>query len=366
MADRFPLQGLGSAARHRVREEASPALIEHLEPRQLFAASLQVENLDVLPGFERMIFSRIRNPNTELPNYVKERGTLRLTNAGDQTLRFSDVKINGPFRILGAEPTSIPPGKSIHLTVQFTATTVPKFTYNQTMATTSMTQAGAHIGSMTFKTNDPSNLTYTEGLAGWFQTDSEKNQEPSLQTIVNLISDYKTNIHPTITPTLTQPTNAAKYYGEEVVSGYWTAADPSRAVRVRQVSSFKSMGIEVRLQYFLKSDKIPRTAMLTDGLAAQTFLPHLKGQPNSPAVASLAVGSNVFGLRVDNSYSDDSLNKVQTEGGHQVRFFPIRDHFGNILDNSYFMAMDYAVAGFQNGDFQDNVYVVSNVKPAGN
>ncbi|QOV91456.1 hypothetical protein [Humisphaera borealis] len=342
------------------------AMVEPLESRRLFAASLQVENLDVLPGFERMIFNRIRNTNVDLGNYVKERGTLKLTNTGDQTLRFSDVKITGPFRILGLPPSSIAPGKFIHLSVQFTATATPAFTYNQTMATTNQTQAGAWIGSMTFKTNDPNNLTYTEGLAGWFQEDSERNEEPNLQTIVNLIGDFKTNINSTKIPTLSQPDDAPKYYGEEVVSAYWSAADPSKVVRVRHLSSFKTVGIDIVVKYFNKTDKILKTVLTTDGLAGQSFLPYKKGLPNEPATATFGPGSNVFGFRIDNSYSDDKLNTVQKHGGHQVRFFPLRDHFGNVLANTYFMTMDYAIDGFQNGDFQDNVYILTNVKPAGN
>lgn len=341
-------------------------MVEHLEPRQLFAATLQVENLDVLPGYERMIFNRIRNTDPVNPNYVKERGTLKLTNTGDQTLRISDLKINGPFRILGMPPSAISPGKFVHLSVQFTATTVPAFTYNQTMATTNQLQAGAWIGSLTFKTNDPNNLTYTEGLAGWFQLDSERNQEPNLQTIVNLISDYQTNINPTKIHVLSQPDDSAKYYGEEVVSAYWSAADTSKVVRIRHLSAFKTQGIDIRVQYFNKSDKILKTVLLTDGLASQSFLPYKKGLPGEPAAASFGPGANVFGFRIDNSYSDDKLNTVQKHGGHQVRFFPLRDHFGNLLANTYFMTMDYAIEGSQNGDFQDNVYIVSNVKPAGN
>ena len=341
-------------------------MIEHLEPRRLFAASLQVENLDVLPGFERMIFNRIRNTNVDFPNYVKERGTLKLTNTGDQTLRFSDIKITGPFRIMGMPPSSIAPGKFIHLSVQFTATTTPAFTYNQTMATTDAIRAGAWIGSLTFKTNDPNNLTYVEGLAGWFQTDSERNQEPNLQTIINLIGDFKTNINPTKIVTLTQPDNAAKYYGEEVVSGYWQSADASKVVRIRHLSAFKTQGIDIRFQWFLKSDKVLKTALITDGLASQAFLPYKLGAPGEPAVGSFGPGSGVFGLRLDGSYSDDSLNALQKHGGHQVRFFPIRDHFGNLLANQYFVTMDYAIEGSQNSDFQDNIYIVTNIKPAGN
>jgi hypothetical protein len=57
--------------------------------------------------------------------------------------------------------------------------------------------------------------------------------------------------------------------------------------------------------------------------------------------------------------------RQQNGGGHTIRFWPARDHFGNILANTYFVAMDYSVdLVSQNFDFQDNVYVIGNVRPA--
>ena len=342
-------------------------MIEPLESRTLFAASLTVENLDIIPGFERMIFNRVRNPNLEVPNVDKDRGTLKLTNTGNTTLRLTDAKIKGPFRVVGMLPTSISPGGSANVTVQFVAAALPKFTYNQTAGNTAGNKGGAHIGSLTFKTNDPANLTYTEGLAGWFQTDSEKNQEPGFQTMINLLMDYKTNVAPDKTVLLSEPDNKAKYYGEEVVSAYWQAADTSKNVGVRQLASFHTQGDRVPLSWFDKSNKSAKQLFVAAGEAGQTFLPHQEGKPNTKAFGTFSPGGATFGFKIQNEWSDDKLNKFQTGGGHHVRFYPVRDHFGNLLPNLYFMTMDYSeVATSQNFDFQDNVYLISNVKPAGN
>jgi hypothetical protein len=100
-----------SPVRAAPRRASSVIAVEHLEPRQFMSASLKVDNLDVLPGFERMIFNRIRNPNLEKPNFVKERGTLRLSNTGDETLRFGEFRIDGPFR--GArDAAAVDPGRA--------------------------------------------------------------------------------------------------------------------------------------------------------------------------------------------------------------------------------------------------------------
>ena len=362
-------RGTGNVAGRR-RGAAAAALpvpvVEPLEARQFLSASLKVDNLDVLPGFERMIFNRIRNPNLEEPNYVKERGTLRLSNTGDETLRFGEFQIEGPFRVLGMAPRAIPAGKSVTVTVEFTATKPPPFTYNQTNATTNVRDAGAYIGSMTFRTNDPQNATYVEGLAGWFQNDSERNQEPNLQATINLISDYKTDIADGQRVTLPQGADTPTYYGEEVRNGQYWKKSGTGNVFVRQLSKYRSQGDVTNFSYFLQSDGVARNVLKSGALAGQSFLPYKEGSPGEAAATTFNPGSGVFGFKIDSEWSDDSKNANQNGGGHTIRFYPVRDHFGNVLNNTYFAAMDYSVdLVSQNFDFQDNVFIIGNIEPAG-
>ncbi|HEX8914043.1 MAG TPA: hypothetical protein VF796_16970 [Humisphaera sp.] len=350
-----------------VAARPSPVTIEPLEPRRFLSASLEVSNSDVIPGFERMVFNRIREKSITLPNVTKERGVLKLTNAGDQTLRFSDVKVSGPFRILGQMPMSLAPGRSVSVTVQFTANKPPPFTYNQTSGTNAANKAGAYIGSLSFATNDPANPTYSEALAGWFQTKNEDNQEPSLQTMVNLMMDYKTVINNGFIPHLEQTIEKRTLYGEEVASGYWQAADPSKNVGVRQIGSWHTQGDTVDVSWFDKTNKSPKKLYTTAGVTGQSLLPTQQGKPLVKANGSFSPGAATFGFKVQNEWSVDALNPNQSAEGHHIRFFPLRDHFGNLLANTYLMTMDYSqVAASQNWDFQDNVFILSNVKPAGN
>lgn len=361
----------GNATKGIGRQHArSSAAIEPLEPRQFLSATLSVSNLDILPGAERMIFNRIQIPNATKPNYVKDTGQIKLTNTGNTTLTLGSPTISGPFKIVGTLPTTIAAGKTATVKVQFTATKPPVTSYNQTAGYNAINKAGAYVGSLKFKTNDPKQATYTEELAGWFQTHSENNEEPNLPTLINLIANYKTNIAPAKTVTLSEPDTAAKYYGEEVVSAYWTVADSSKQVGVRQLAAFHSQGDTVPLSWYKKSDKALHSLYTTDGLAGQTFLPYKLGQKGVPANGTFSPGTGVFGFKVQNEFSDDKLNtKRPTGGGHHMRFYPVRDHNGNKLPNLYFLVMDYSIVeknSKQNYDFQDNVYLVSNVKPAGN
>jgi hypothetical protein len=352
------------------RRARLPVVIEQLECRSFLSATLGVENLDVLPGVERMIFNRISNPNPDIPNYVKDRGQLALSNKGDQLLRITSIKITGPFRILGIAPKSIAPGKTVNLTIQFTANVGPRFVSNQTSGFDNQIRGGAHIGSMVITTNDPNMPTWTEGMAGWWQLQSEKNEEPGLQTLINLISDYKTTLAPPKTTLLTEPDDAAQYYGEEVISAYWQVANSAVLPGVRQLATFHTQGNPVFTNWYDKANGSAKQLFIADGVAGQSFLPYKQGQKGVAAFSKFSPGSATFGFKIDNEWSDDKKNtKRPTGGGHHIRFYPARDHLGNALDNTYFMIMDYSevtLGTTQNYDFQDNVYLISNVKPAGN
>ncbi|QOV89263.1 Calx-beta domain-containing protein [Humisphaera borealis] len=356
-----------SALRSQAVVAAIPScVVEPLEGRQLMSASLVVENLDIVPGYERMVFTKIANLDQNTPNTFKDKGILKLKNVGDEPLELSNLNVSGPFQIVGSFPTAIAPGASANVTVKFNATTPPAFTYNQTAGLTNQTQAGAHIGSLTFATNDAANATFTEGLAGWFQTHSEKNNEPSLQTTINLLLDYKTNIAPPHTTFLSQGSEA-QYYGEEVVSGYWQRVNPAKSVGVRQIAAYHGQGQNVPVSWFNQGSNTNNLIFRHDGAASQTLLPNILGG-TAPAAGSFTTNSP-FGFKVDNSFSDDTKNaRPQFGGGHEVRFFPVRDHFGNAIAGTFFMVQDYSIpvsGSVPNYDFQDNIYIVTNIMPAG-
>jgi hypothetical protein len=337
---------------------------------------LGLTNLDSQPGNERMIFNRIQvqppapeklsDGTTYTPpvNTVHDKAVLRLTNKGTATLLIKALKFTGPWKIVGTAPTSIAAGKFADLTIQFVASTPPTYTYNETDGPYSPKLAGAYVGSLAITTNDSVNPVQTEQLAGWFQTHNENAEEPSLQSALNLIGNYKTNIAPAQSQTLPE-TTVAKTYGEEVKAAYWTAADPTKTVYVRQLASWHTQGKSQLLSWYSKGSTTAKALINANIYEGQSFFPHMAGSTTVTAQASFATGTGVFGFKVDSEWSDDKRN-AQTGGGHHFRFYPIRDHNGAILANSYFMVMDYSTAGSENFDFQDAIYVVGNVKPAGN
>ena len=102
------------------------------------------------------------------------------------------------------------------------------------------------------------------------------------------------------------------------------------------------------------------------GGTSQSLFPLLAGTTNTPASASFGPTGS-FGFDLDGEFSQDSLNTTDISlgrSGHSVRFYPVRDGSGNLIPNTWLMAMDYENGSYDNADFQDNVYLVTNMRPA--
>ncbi len=331
-------------------------------------ASLSVQNLNALPGSSNVIFNRIQVQNSSIGDIQHDTGTLRLKNTGTSNLVVNAPTVSSAWQLVNppAFPLTISPGAIKDLTLKFIATTLPTKPYNQTNGTANPNGGGLYTGAITFTSNDGANPTQSINLAGWWQSHSENNSEPSLQTLVNLMAGWQTNIAPTAPmPELTQSLNipsSPTFYGEETVAGYFTRADSSKAVTVQQLNSFHSQGFKVPLTWFAKGSSTQNKIFTIGSDTGQMLFPYLDGT-TTPASGSFSP-SGTFGFRVDTEYSDDAKNPIKTAGGHHFRFYPLRDSQGNLVANTYLMTMDYSNLGGENFDFQDNVYIVTNITPA--
>ncbi|WP_309572962.1 hypothetical protein [Deinococcus sp.] len=91
-------------------------------------------------------------------------------------------------------------------------------------------------------------------------------------------------------------------------------------------------------------------------------------QTLNPAVSGSTTfdpGTAAFGTYIDPqaygykfTYTKDSLNEGKT--AHAVRVYPFKDSSGVAVANAYLLAFEPSV----NGDYQDAVFVIRNVKPA--
>jgi fibronectin type 3 domain-containing protein/regulation of enolase protein 1 (concanavalin A-like superfamily) len=326
---------------------------------------MSLQNTNALPDSNTMIFNRIQDQNPTLGDQVHDTGVMQITNTGASPLVITSVALNtSSWTLLNAPtfPLSIAAGAIYNLTLQFTAQNEPSHSFNETDSPDYPNGGGLYTGSFTINSNDPTTPNKTIQLAGWWSQQSEHDNEPSLQTLVNLMAGWDTSINPTPISELTESMTSATtptYYGEEVVSPYWAEADTDFPVTVQQLDSFHTEGNTATLSWFTQGSSSLKKLYVTSPDYGQTLFPFANGVS---ATATFSTTS-AFGFNDDGMSSDDTKNNFGYGNEHDVRFFPMRDASGNLVPNTYIMAMDYP-STLQNFDFNDNVYIVSNIHPA--
>jgi hypothetical protein len=298
-------------------------------------------------------------------NVVHDTATVRLTNNRPGPLVIMGLALtnrtawqvtDGP-----AAGTVLAPGASTTVTLKFIAGQAPTTTTNETIDVTGRAGPfnGTIFGSLVVLTSDPA-ANRTVGLRGYFQFKNEDEQEPSLGTLVNKIYGYGTQA---LAPgQVLNGGGKVAAVGEEILSPYWLRADATRAVTVRQLAAYHTQGNTATLKWFDKPTKTQKTVIIEEGVDGQSLLP--RKTSGAAGGGTFNPGAAQFGFRIDNEWSDDKLNPQEQSGGgfgHHVRFYPARDAKGNLIPGTFLFGMDYQSINF---DYQDNVYVVTNVKPA--
>ncbi|HSV16043.1 MAG TPA: hypothetical protein VLI90_17410, partial [Tepidisphaeraceae bacterium] len=336
--------------------------IERLENRQLMSAgpALTLASSDALPFTNRLIFNRIQNQNPLLGDLMHDSAIVRLINTGDQPLTIQQLSLSSSdwqFAGDGGAPMTIGAGQEVHVQLNFVATTLPAVPYNETAGKVT-SGGGTYTGTLTINSNDAAHPTQSLQLAGYWQKDSEHGEEPSLQTIVNLIGGYKTNIASGVRQTLSQGSTTPTYYGEEIAAPYWMAANPNQPVNIQQIASWHVQGRSTTLSFYDKGDSADPTTLLTTlNDAGQELFPEA-----TPDYRTSFTPAGAFGLTVDGEFSDDTLNTSGGGGGHHFRFYPLRDANNNLIPNSFLVAQDYG-GEIANFDFQDGVFILTNARP---
>ncbi|MFC4455915.1 malectin domain-containing carbohydrate-binding protein [Deinococcus sonorensis] len=325
--------------------------------------ALQLANPVTVPYPDRLIFSRIQNPNPSIPNVTHTTNVLTLSNTGVAPLVISALTLQDAWQLDNppALPLTIAPGASQNLTLRFTAG-----------------NTGYHAGSLTIQSNDPTTPSRVVQLRGLSQDHSEDNQEPSLPDLLKALG-YRVNL---VGGQVADSGSGAygsyltvnqdglvRRQGEEVMSAYWQAADASQKVQVTQLASYHTQGNTATLSWYSKGKTTANTIMTAAGAEAQSVLPHLNGSPTQLANASFTP-SSTFGFKVDAEWSDPAKNSQTADINHgctpgpcgqHLRFWPLRDRTGQLVPNTYLLGMDYSGINY---DYQDNLYLISNIKPA--
>ncbi|ULH17594.1 NPCBM/NEW2 domain-containing protein (plasmid) [Deinococcus sp. KNUC1210] len=306
------------------------------------------ENPDAFPYPDRLVFSRIGSLSSPPSNAVHDLSTLRVKNTGTGPLTITGLNLTGTWVLDPAIPlpTNVAAGGTLNVRLRLTAQT------NK-----------VNMGTLTVVSNDPTTPNLTIQLAGLWQSLPENNQEPNpLQirdafgyTFSFLGGESSLNQDGLVRP-----------QGDEVIAPYWQRADLSQPVTVRQIAAFHTQGNTGTLYWHDKASSSVTTLFTHIAADAQTIFPRIGG--GLPAVTTFTPTAT-FGLRVDGEWSDprrnsqtaDRSNGCARPCGQHLRFWPIKDRAGALVPNSYMLIMDYSGINY---DYNDMIYVISNVRPA--
>ena len=331
--------------------------IEVLSAAEASPPDLSLTNLDGVPFADRLVFHRHENDPDNQDPVVHDEATLRLSNAGTEALDVSGLQISGPFQLVSPPslPVSLGLGEQLDVPVQFTGTGGGS---NELLE-----------GTLTIASNDPDTPSRVVELAGLWQSRPEGGQEPNVAEIMDAFG-YGTSIR--FDGQEINNDGRIEMIGEEVLSPYWQRANTDAPVTVRQLAAFHSCCNKTATVFWHAEGSGSTNTILTHkGTDAQTLLPRLNGSETQPALGTFAPSSATFGFKIDPEWSDPTNNDASPDDcsagpetcGHHVRFWPVRDQAGAYVPGTFLMVMDYSGINY---DFNDNVYLVTNVEPAEN
>ena len=265
-------------------------------------------------------------------------------NTGTAPLVVRRLAVVGPHRnAFGVSPPQLPltlaPGDSESVNVRFAP---------------GRRQVGALRAALLVVSNDPDERRRVVGLYGLSARGEQGSGEPSLQAIVRTLG-YTVNVGRRGLILGTRPAPI----GHEVRAPLFQKAGPG-PVTMTPVARYSP---DDPLKYGAYTEK--GTVRETVGTIATGHEQTLYPATTSGSRASFEPDGSPFGFFVGSTsyashktYTQDALNTGPV--AHAVRIYPLKNRRGQPLPNSYLLAFEPA----SNGDYQDYVFVVKNVKPS--
>lgn len=330
------------------------------------SGTIAIENLDRLPYNDRLVFNRA-DCCTSLAFH--RQSTVRISNIGTTPLNVNSIAISGTdpswFQLTQAAnvgPFTIDVGGFRDVAIRFVRD------QNFTGPTDDPANPGLIQGPrnaiLTISSSDPSKPSQLVELSGYNSPRQGGSNEATLQEVADNFG-YGTiflNAGQSLRTNGSYPAGSLVAVGDEVLSGFWLRANGEEPVYVRQLvaSSRTASGETFR---FSGSPTIRH-----GGNEYQSYLPLNNLVPAGPTEMTITPSTTapfeifVGGLGTNRAFADATK-------AHGVRLWPLRDREGRLVPNSYIVGHDYvstvgSTAGGVNYDYQDNVYLVTNIRPA--
>ena len=315
------------------------------------SGKIQIENLDRIPYNDRLVFQRI-NSNFSGPTHKTV--TLRIKNVDTTPLTVSSLTISGgdsaSFTIPSADRSGfiLAAGEARNVIVSF-------------VAGNAGTIRGLRQSTLFIQSSDALTPILPVQLAGYNMVSDGGVNEPILQEIADTFG-YITNIlNPNEGQTLrgkrVEGSDPAVYIqnsvGDEVYSARWAQADPSQPVYVRELAALSGSSNDAATVC------VGSTCATHGPDQFQSFLPFqgVAGNLGAPTEITANPGSS-FVIKAGNYGTDRA-----PERGRGVRLWTVRDRSGVLIPNTYIVGQDYVGSSATNYDYQDNAYVITNIRP---
>ncbi|PPK88536.1 thrombospondin type 3 repeat-containing protein [Neolewinella xylanilytica] len=272
--------------------------------------------------------------------------TLSLRNEGRTSVEVASFRLDGRFadQFTLADPTGLqlPPGETIPLEI----------TYSPVV---DFADLGYQEVALSLSFTGPSASTTTVNLHALKKAGFEGDAEPPLQDVLRTLG-YGVNVGWTSLANHVEATPQ----GEEIVAPRFQAAGPG-AVTLTPIARYSPAGA-VTYGWYTNEASVNRHtvgALAPDLPNAQRLFPKLEsgGTTFSPR-------DSVFGLFIglpERNRFDYTLDPLNADNFHRTRVYPARDRAGVLLPNTFLICFEEAT----NGDYQDNVFLLQNAKPAG-
>jgi hypothetical protein len=348
-------------------------IVRNVKPVSGGSDNLLVRNPLGLPYADRVVLHRINNTSGNLCNpeldptcdvtkepwrslMFHDTGTLALENTGSMPLHLN-LKISAPddFVLPNGEATlTLEPGDPYNLTVQFVRNSGEK---------------GVYGGILSLQTGD--GQTVEVELAGVYMNQPEGSREVFLAPLMNEAFGYTTDFGANASGGISGSDANSALKGDEVRSDYWERAGSSDPVMVRQLAAFHGCCQAADIfEFFYRGNSSSFASFRHDPANGQTVFPQIQ---NGSELAEIEVKPNrPFEMRSQNYSSDPS--KGRGAGNLGLRFWPAIDRSGHTVANTYIVAQDNVFSGCGEGesdqglaancDYNDNVYLISNIRPA--
>ncbi|MFD3443829.1 malectin domain-containing carbohydrate-binding protein, partial [Microbacteriaceae bacterium 4G12] len=293
------------------------------------------------PGFSEDWVALQRINSGVTTHQVMDQATVTVTNTGAKNLRISGMTLGGAnagqFEIVNppTTPLTVAPGASTPVTVKFIANSGSR---------------GVRSAQLTIASSDPAKPATVVQLRGGYMGAPEGGSELTLPEITALFG-WTTSIGTLVNG---DEMRTSPLKGEEVRTLQWKRADTTLPVTARQLAAFHGCCEQ--------TERITINGVGSTHIApySQSILP-----PSSTAGAPTQVSTSPAG-NFTFSVSGQTTNNVNYMA---LKTWPVRDRSGVIVPGAWIVGHDYISSPNQCGiaptncDFQDNVYLITNMLP---